>query len=121
VVTDQQAIATTILTALNAITGVDAYDLDEIPVTAGPYVVIRLYNDEDVNHRGGGDGQPRLFLETIYRGPSVQNCRELRRLVQARFRSALVGTYALRFNQEQQPIDDDPDWKWSGTDAWSFI
>lgn len=119
-VTDQESVATAVLATLNAIPGVDAYDLDEAP-TQGRYVVIRLYRDEDALRRAAGPASARFFLETIYRAPKVQNCRELRRLVSLALDVKPIGSLMSVFNQETQPIDDDPDYLWSGVDTWSLI
>lgn len=63
---------------------------------------------------------PGYFLETIYRAETVTNCRNLRRLVCARFDAQEVGGLVSVFNQETRPIDDDPDYKWSGGDTFSL-
>jgi hypothetical protein len=125
--TDQQAIAETILGVLNqeltiAFSGTSgAYDLDQVPATPPTrYVVIRVRRYEDANRRLGGDPLPMYFLDTIYRADSVENCRALRRVVSATLDAQSVGEYVPTFNDETQPIDDDPDWKWSGVDTWSF-
>lgn len=118
--TDQESIAVDILAELNAIPGVDAYDLDTAP-TSGMYVVIRLYRDQDTIRRAGGPASAKFFLETIYRAPMIQNCRELRRLVTAALDVKTVAGLASVFNQETQPIDDDPDGQWSGVDTWSLF
>lgn len=118
--TNQEPIVAAILAALNAIPGVDAFDLDEAPQGARRCVVVSLYRDSDTTVRVGGGASPTFFLDTTYRAETVSNCRELRRLVSARLDTQLVGDYGFRFNHESQPIDDDPDWMWSGVDTWAL-
>src|SRR5436190_1816614 len=122
--TDQEPIAAAILTALNtALSGVAvAYDIDGIPAAASRYVAVRLYRHPGDGRRYGGSQMlPGYFLDTTYRAPSVQNCRELRRLVNLALEDQAIGAYGpFVFNDESQPIDDDPDWKYSGVDTWQF-
>jgi len=130
-VTDQETIAAAILTALNTAlpSGADAYEIDGVPGTLGNLgsvpaksVVISLSRNWTDSYRfGGANSVPGFFLKTTYRAPNVQSCRELRRLVSAALEDQPVGAYGpFTFNQEERPIDDDPDWGFSGTDAWSF-
>lgn len=130
--TDQEPIAAAILAELNAAlpTGVDAYDIDGVPGTAdngwadrpATLVTIRLYRRYTDTRRFGGDYTlPGFFLDTAYRGQYVQHCRELRRVVSATLENQFVGTYGpFVFNDETQPIDDDADFGFSGTDTWIF-
>lgn len=126
---DQEPIAVAVLAALNGITGVDAYDIDEVPGTNGlpgpvpaRYVVISLTRIlTDVARASGEEVLHGYLLDTTYRAQNVSQCRELRRLVSAALESQAVGAYGpFVFNDESQPIDDDPDWKFSGVDTWSF-
>lgn len=119
--TDQNPIAAAILTALNAVPGVDAYDLDEAPgnTDAGHHVVISLYRDpSDQRRLGGAESVNAFFLEATYRADSVYNCRELRRLTCLALEDVALGDIGpLVFNQETQPIDDDPAGGWTGADT----
>lgn len=131
--TDQEPIAAAILTALNAAlpSWADAYDTDGVPGTAGSTatgttpgscVVIRLYRIKTDSARFGGKHMlPGFFLDTGYRAQNVHDCRELRRITSATLEDQTVGEWGpFVFNDESQPIDDDPDWTWFGVDTWSF-
>jgi hypothetical protein len=131
--TDQEPIAAAILTALNAAlpSWADAYDTDGVPGAIGSsvpgpmpasWVVIRLYRIKTGSARGGGAYMvPGFFLDTGYRAQNVTTCRELRRIVSAALENQVVGAYGpFVFNDESQPIADDPDWTFFGVDTWSF-
>lgn len=127
--TDQEPIAAAILAVLDAITGVDAYEKDAVPGTMGnpgtvpdKCVVISVSREPTDSYRFGGANSVRgYFLKTGYRARNIQSCRELRRLVSVALEDQVIGAYGpFVWNQEEQPIDDDPDWGWFGSDAWSF-
>jgi hypothetical protein len=128
-VTDQEPIAAAILTALNTAlpAGVDAYDRDDVPGVGGnpgtlpvKSVVIDLSRRSTDVYRVGGFNSAGFFLNVIYRADTVTNCRELRRLANVTLDGQLIGAYGLRFNDETQPIDDDPNWGYSGVDTFTF-
>lgn len=132
--TDQEPIAAAIQTALNTALaaeftagGVEAFEKDGIPgkyrtpgETPDVFVVLELRRHPMDAYRGGADGLPGFYLDTTYRADSVTNCRRLRRVVSATLEAQLIGEFGFVFNDESQPIDDDPDGGWSGVDTWQL-
>jgi hypothetical protein len=108
-VTDQEPVAVAILAALNAVTGVDAYDLDEVPGTNGlpgsvpqRCVVIDVGRINGGTRRFGGSHTTTANrVDTIYRADNLSNCRELRRLVSTALEDVALGSYGpFVFNDE---------------------
>lgn len=119
--------ATAVLTALNAVltTGMDAYDLDDIPSPLPDnYVEVTVSSRAGAPNRStASTGRSGWRITTRTVGKTVSNAREMRRLVRTALlfvRLTVDGDQTTRIQFEsEEPIGPDDGW-YSGLSTWSY-
>lgn len=121
---DQDAIATTIIAALNTAypAQVNAYDWDDVPAEhPARYTQVDVSRRFVPERRLGGDVMvPGSRLVTRYSARSVSDLREIRRLTMTALEGVIlsgdVGPFVF---ESEDPMQTDDGWL-TAADAWTF-